>query len=84
MITADGKTSSSIPEMTPENKIALEKELEVVKKQGKKLKKRIHEWTAAFTAANGREPTVEEKKADPKADALFNEYFKVRICGCIV
>ena len=77
MITADGKTPSNISEMTPEKKMTMEKELEVIKKQGKKLKKSIHEWTAAFTTANGREPTVEEKKTDLKADALFNEYFKV-------
>lgn len=63
--------------LTTEDKAALEAELKKAKKIHKALKKQLLEWTEAFVKANGREPSVEDKKNDKSIEPVFAQYFKV-------
>ena len=81
MPTADGKNGAppSSVNSSAQSKQQLEADLEVAKKKHKKAKRAVHEWNASFVAARGREPTVNDKKGDPKVENMFMEYYNVNL-----
>ncbi len=79
MPTADGKNGAppSTENSAAQSKQQLEAELEKAKKKHKKAKRAVHEWNASFVATRGKEPTVSDKKGDPKVESMFMEYYNV-------
>ena len=79
-LSAEEKADSKVkpaPEVTTTRRDRMQSEYDAAKAETKKWKKKLQEWGAEFEKKHNHPPSMEEKKADPYMQEIFQNYFAV-------